>query len=192
MIKLSDIIKSGGGNAKINRFINRYVLSKKEKKDIIDGIKEGGESSSKIDEDCYYILSCYGEEIRSDFQGNSNLLITIPQMVIRSNLSTEKVIPTIIYNTYFGMNFDQSIGAIVIPKMINGVDGILITINTLMSTEIGQDLVEIINMIIKEYGELTTYTFINAINGMNDGYGLKIVSKEECYRICKYKDDEKV
>ena len=46
MIKLSDIIKSGGGNAKINRFINRYVLSKKEKKDIIDGIKEGGGSSS--------------------------------------------------------------------------------------------------------------------------------------------------
>lgn len=45
MIKLSDIIKSGGGNAKINRFINRYVLSKKEKKDIINEIKEGGGSS---------------------------------------------------------------------------------------------------------------------------------------------------
>lgn len=44
MIKLSDIIKSGG-NAKINRFINRYVLSKKEKKDIINEIKNNGSSS---------------------------------------------------------------------------------------------------------------------------------------------------
>lgn len=48
MFKLSDIIKSGGGNAKINRFINRYVLSKKEKKDIINGIKESEGSSSEI------------------------------------------------------------------------------------------------------------------------------------------------
>ena len=45
MIKLSDIIKSGG-NAKINRFINRYVLSKKEKKDIVDKIKNNKHSSS--------------------------------------------------------------------------------------------------------------------------------------------------
>lgn len=45
MIKLSDIIKSGGGNAKINRFINRYVLSKKEKKDIVNEIKTKGSSS---------------------------------------------------------------------------------------------------------------------------------------------------
>ena len=45
MIKLSDIIKSGGGNEKLNRFINRYVLSKKEKKDIINEIKTKGSSS---------------------------------------------------------------------------------------------------------------------------------------------------
>ena len=46
MIKLSDIIKSGGGNAKINRFINRYVLSKQEKKDIVEAIKENGNNNS--------------------------------------------------------------------------------------------------------------------------------------------------
>lgn len=60
MIKLSDIIKSGGGNAKINRFINRYVLSKKEKKDIIETIKtNGGEggSSSKKGEYLYYEIA---------------------------------------------------------------------------------------------------------------------------------------
>ena len=57
MIKLSDIIKSGGGNAKINRFINKYVLSKKEKKDVIEAVKaSGGEggSSSKKGEYLYY------------------------------------------------------------------------------------------------------------------------------------------
>ena len=128
----------------------------------------------------------------SDFQGNSNPLILIPQMVIKSNLSVERIIPTITYNNYFGMNFDQSIGAIIIPKTINGVDGIVLTINALMDTEAGEYLVEIINMIIKEYGELTTYTFINAMNATANGYGLKIVTKEECYRICKYKDYEEV
>ena len=48
MIKLKEIIKSGGGNAKINRFINRYVLSKKEKNEIINEIKniKGNGSSS--------------------------------------------------------------------------------------------------------------------------------------------------
>jgi len=45
MIKLSDIIKSRRGNPKIKRFINRYVLSKKEKKDIINEIKTKGSSS---------------------------------------------------------------------------------------------------------------------------------------------------
>lgn len=48
MIKLSDIIKSGGGNAKINRFINRYVINKKEKKDIIKEIKNSKGGSSDV------------------------------------------------------------------------------------------------------------------------------------------------
>ena len=39
MYKLKDIITSGGSNAKINKSIDRYILSKKEKKDIIKNIK---------------------------------------------------------------------------------------------------------------------------------------------------------
>ena len=59
MIKLSDIIKSGGGNAKINRFINRYVLSKKEKKDIVEAIKENndGENQNNFGTDFLYLKS---------------------------------------------------------------------------------------------------------------------------------------
>ena len=57
MIKLSDIIKSGGGNAKINRFINKYVLSKKEKKDVISAIKENsdGENQNNFGTDFLYV-----------------------------------------------------------------------------------------------------------------------------------------
>lgn len=40
MYKLKDIIASSGSNAKINKSIDRYVLSKKEKKDIIKNIKD--------------------------------------------------------------------------------------------------------------------------------------------------------
>lgn len=141
--------------------------------------------------------------MRPNYQGNSNPLILIPQIVIRKNLTVERIIPKITINTYFGMNFDQSIGAIIIPKMINGVDGIVLTINTLRDTEVEEIIVTtnmIVDRAIEEYGELTAYTFIDAYNrlmnemmdGMTDFYGLKIVSKEECYRICKYKDDEKV
>ena len=76
MIKLSDIIKSGGGNEKINRFINRYVLSKKEKKYIINEIKTKGSSSGgsskyapryfsidwdKCSDSWKYILSSYDQ-----------------------------------------------------------------------------------------------------------------------------------
>lgn len=62
MIKLSDIIKSGGGNAKINRFINRYVLSKKEKKDIVEAIKEGGKSENvKKEYEYYRIINSFNE-----------------------------------------------------------------------------------------------------------------------------------
>lgn len=71
MIKLSDIIKSGGGNAKINRFINRYVLSKKEKKDIINGIKEGG-SSENNDEDSSHICYRFGLDIIKPFDFDEN------------------------------------------------------------------------------------------------------------------------
>lgn len=54
MLKLSDIIKSGGGNAKINRFVNRYILSKKEKKDIVEAIKEGGNNLQNESDIEYY------------------------------------------------------------------------------------------------------------------------------------------
>lgn len=50
MYKLKDIIASSGSNAKINKSIDRYVLSKKEKKDIIKQIQnKGGSSSSDIE-----------------------------------------------------------------------------------------------------------------------------------------------
>lgn len=50
MYKLKDIISSGGTNPKINKAIDRYELSKDEKKDIINTIKNaqqgGGDISS--------------------------------------------------------------------------------------------------------------------------------------------------
>lgn len=49
MYKLKDIISSGGTNPKINKAIDRYELSKDEKKDIINTIKntqQGDEVSS--------------------------------------------------------------------------------------------------------------------------------------------------
>lgn len=50
MYKLKDIISSGGTNPKINKAIDRYELSKDEKKDIINTIKNaqqgGGDTSS--------------------------------------------------------------------------------------------------------------------------------------------------
>lgn len=71
MIKLSDIIKSGGGNAKINRFINRYVLSKKEKKDIVEAVKESEKGSSSnnsenIDIKCFEYIRIAGADLIYD------------------------------------------------------------------------------------------------------------------------------
>lgn len=47
MFKLIDIIKRGGSNPKLNKFLNRYVISKKEKTNLIKEIKnsKGGSSS---------------------------------------------------------------------------------------------------------------------------------------------------
>lgn len=52
MYKLKDIISSGGTNPKINKAIDRYELSKDEKKDIINSIKnvqQGGEGNADGD-----------------------------------------------------------------------------------------------------------------------------------------------
>lgn len=48
MFKLIDIIKGGGSNPKLNKFLNRYVISKKEKTNLIKEIKnsKGGNSST--------------------------------------------------------------------------------------------------------------------------------------------------
>ena len=48
MFKLIDIIKGGGSNPKLNKFLNRYVISKKEKTNIIKEIKnsKGGSSTT--------------------------------------------------------------------------------------------------------------------------------------------------
>lgn len=48
MFKLIDIIKGGGSNPKLNKFLNRYVISKKEKTNLIKLIKnsKGGSSDS--------------------------------------------------------------------------------------------------------------------------------------------------
>lgn len=51
MFKLIDIIKGGGSNPKLNKFLNRYVISKKEKTNLIKEIKnsKGGNSSSDME-----------------------------------------------------------------------------------------------------------------------------------------------
>lgn len=46
MYKLKDIITSGGSNTKINKSIDRYILSKKEKKDIIKNIKDNFQNNN--------------------------------------------------------------------------------------------------------------------------------------------------
>lgn len=71
MYKLKDIIASGGSNVKINKIINRYILSKKEKKDVINVIKEGGNSggsdnSSVENEVLYYKVIENNDEIIID------------------------------------------------------------------------------------------------------------------------------
>lgn len=75
MYKLKDIIASGGGNNKINKFINKYVLSKKEKKEIIKEIKENkgsniGDSSIKY----RYYKIFFDEETLKEFGDIQNVL----------------------------------------------------------------------------------------------------------------------
>lgn len=53
MYKLKDIIASSGSNAKINKSIDRYVLSKKEKKDIIKNIKDISQNNNSSTQDIF-------------------------------------------------------------------------------------------------------------------------------------------
>lgn len=107
MIKLSDIIKSGGGNAKINRFINRYVLSKKEKKDIINEIKEGGGSSS-INENKKYFKAIKDLKKVSDVHPfiNPRLSDRYGEYPIKSPTYAIVDGPTTVYLYYIDFNSD--------------------------------------------------------------------------------------
>lgn len=68
MFKLIDIIKGGGSNPKLNKFLNRYVISKKEKTNLIKEIKnsKGGSSDS-----LYFII--YKNSSTSDIIGSDAL-----------------------------------------------------------------------------------------------------------------------
>ena len=54
MFKLIDIIKGGGSNPKLNKFLNRYVISKKEKTNLIKEIKNSKGGSSSTTYNRYY------------------------------------------------------------------------------------------------------------------------------------------
>lgn len=70
MFKLIDIIKGGGSNPKLNKFLNRYVISKKEKTNLIKEIKnsKGGSSDS-----LYFII--YKNSSTSDIINSGHLSI---------------------------------------------------------------------------------------------------------------------
>lgn len=88
MIKLKEIIKSGGGNAKINRFINRYVLSKKEKKDIINEIKNIKSNSSSSGNFSKYAPRYFSIDFNIADEGWKYLLTTddIDNLIKNSNI----------------------------------------------------------------------------------------------------------
>ena len=78
MYKLKDIIKSGGGNAKINRFINKYILSRDEKKDVIKEIQNSkGDNSSTIYNRYYRLIKPLDDSVGNAIQllinKNSNI-----------------------------------------------------------------------------------------------------------------------
>ena len=79
MDKLKDIIKSAGGNAKINRFINKYILSRDEKKDVIKEIQNSKGDNSSTTYNRYYRLikpidNIIANAIQLLFAKNSNII----------------------------------------------------------------------------------------------------------------------
>ena len=82
MFKLIDIIKGSGSNPKLNKFLNRYVISKKEKTNLIKEIKnsKGGSSDS-----LYFII--YKNSSTSDII-NSEALNIITNACSGANVGT--------------------------------------------------------------------------------------------------------
>lgn len=73
MFKLIDIIKGGGSNPKLNKFLNRYVISKKEKTNLIKEIKnsKGGSSDS-----LYFIIYKNNSLASNIFESSALSIIT--------------------------------------------------------------------------------------------------------------------
>lgn len=68
MFKLIDVIKGGGSNPKLNKFLNRYVISKKEKINLIKEIKNSKGGSSTI-HTRYYKFIKPAEQVIGDSLG---------------------------------------------------------------------------------------------------------------------------
>lgn len=88
MYKLSDIISKGGNNDKINKFINRYVVSKKEKEDIIEAIKNKN-SSSDVSSSNYIYLNVENLEYYDKIK-----LIACSNLVFISLNGEELIVPS--------------------------------------------------------------------------------------------------
>ena len=113
MYKLKDIIASGGGNNKINKFINKYVLSKKEKKEIIKEIKEnkgGSGGSCEEKEWLYYKLN--RETNKDMFLSMNNFLYNLYLAVYDKGIVTE----TISYYSQYPYDDSDYAGYIRLPK----------------------------------------------------------------------------
>ncbi len=81
MFKLIDIIKGGGSNPKLNKFLNRYVISKKEKTNLIKEIKnsKGGSSSTNFPYKISYfkVNNAYWEDIAQLINGMYPMIASI-------------------------------------------------------------------------------------------------------------------
>lgn len=87
----------------------------------------------------------------------------------------------------------DSIGALVIPKKVNGYDGFKQLLKYARYDGFGlENKIDIIDTLLtNNYNIQDFIKFINeqlSTNGSNTKY--VIVSKSECYRICNYIDDE--
>lgn len=162
MLKLSDIIKSGGGNAKINRFINRYVLSKKEKKDIVDEIKtisssSGSGSGGSSGEGNKLIEYLYLKTSLSNLSVGM-LTIYLENAIILAYKGVNQMSTS---GSILEISFGSSYASTTLPKVIKVLKGVFVKNGTLYDCTSFDKLVETNNLNTSNFSEITEEEYDN-------------------------------
>lgn len=159
----------------------------------------GNANTSSQEDDCWYIMEChdYGNGLEIDSYFVDGIILEIlycdqlQSIYANRGAHIEEKTAEIQRVGPPSYGWVDAIGALVIPKKINGYDGFKQLLKYARYESGMENKVDIIDTLLADNYNIQDFIkFINEEIAIDTEIRYVLVSKSECYRICNYVDDE--